>query len=222
MWEQVSVVIPAYNEEEQLFETLFTLANSFSPKEIIGINDGSSDKTGEILEKFCTHTIQFNKNHGKGSALKAGWEKATGEIIVCLDADLGSSVREAYKLVEPLQNPDIDGVIGRLPSQKKGGFGVVKRYAQKIIYQETGQWFLAPLSGQRSFRKQWLSVLLSKTYYGYGVEVVMTIDLIKSGARIVERDVDMYHRELGKTLSGFWHRGKQWYHLSKTLRRAKT
>lgn len=221
MWEKVSVVIPAYNEADRLSETLESLLNSFSPKEVIGVNDGSQDNTGEILQKYCTSTVQLENNQGKAHALKAGWEKVQGEIIVCLDADLGSSIREAYHLVEPLKDQTIDGVIGRLPAHKQGGFGIVKRHAQKRIFEETGMWFHAPLSGQRSFRKKWLQLLLSRSYFGYGVEAAMTIDLIKHGAHLVERDVNMYHRELGKSLFGFYHRGKQFFHIAKTLRSGK-
>lgn len=222
MWNQVSVVIPAYNEEERLKETLQSLMSTFSPLEVIGVNDGSNDRTGEILEQFCTHTIHLTSNQGKASALKAGWEKVEGEIIVCLDADLGSSIKEARHLVEPLQNPAIDGVIGKLPAPNSSGFGFVKRRAQKLIYKETGQWFSAPLSGQRSFRRKWLNVLWSRSYVGYGIEAAMTIDLLKNGANLIEKDVNMYHRELGKTVYGFFHRGRQYWHLWKTMRSVKT
>lgn len=218
MWEQVSVIIPAFNEEKRLESTLESLTRVYEPYELIGINDGSSDKTGQILEKYCSVVLHLPVNQGKGTALKAGWEKAMGEIILCLDADLGASVIEADRLIEPLEYPFIDGVIGRLPAHRKGGFGLVKKRAQQYIFEQTGQWFSAPLSGQRSFRRKWLDVLLEKTYVGYGVETAMTIDLVKNGALLIETDVHMYHRELGRGIKGFFHRGKQYVDLLKTIR----
>ena len=135
-----------------------------------------------------------------------------------MDADLGRSVVEAEKLITPLQKENIDGVIGVLPRHRQGGFGLVKKRAQHLIYKATGQWIQEPLSGQRSFRRKWLATLTEKSYFGYGIETAMTIDLLKAGAILIEADVLMYHREMGRSLKGFLHRGKQWFDMEKTIR----
>ncbi|MDE5412230.1 glycosyltransferase family 2 protein [Alkalihalobacterium chitinilyticum] len=215
---QASVVIPAFNEQERIEHTLKTLKEQSWVQEIITVNDGSSDATGEICEKYSDVTVHFKSNHGKGQALKAGWEKANGLYIVSLDADIGSTASEGKKLLTPLTYPFIDVVIGTLPPSKKRGFGFVKRKAQNVIYKKTGKWVTSPLSGQRAFHRKWLPALLNKNYNGFGIELAMTIDLINAGAQIVEVDTNITHRHTGKNLSGFLHRGKQWLHIEAALR----
>lgn len=216
MRNNVSIVVPAFNEEAYLETTLWTLKNEDWYEQLIVVNDGSTDSTGEICDKYGDKIIHFTKNQGKSKALQAGWKLAEGNIILCLDADLGETVTEAGKLLLPFHNSSIDAVIGVLPTQSKRGFGLVKKRAQQLIYKKTKHWIKAPLSGQRAFRRKFLPLLLSKHYHGFGVETAMTIDLLRQGATIVEVDVEMRHRQTGKSLKGFLHRGRQWLELEKT------
>lgn len=92
----VSIVVPAFNEEEalplfykQLRDVLDTLPESY---EIIFVNDGSSDKTGEIIEGFAAEdpavrTIHFSRNFGHQAALSAGLQKSQGDYTISMDAD---------------------------------------------------------------------------------------------------------------------------------------
>lgn len=217
----VSVIIPAYNEEDYLEYTLSAIRESDWATELIVINDGSNDRTGEIAKKLADQYIGFDENRGKGEALKAGFERANYEIIVCLDADLGVTASEGRKLVAPLfADKEIDSVIGRLPVQKKRGFGMVRRRASALIYNETGVKIEAPLSGQRSIRKKWLPIIRESIFLGYGVETVLTMKLLQHGAKLVEVDVDMKHRQYGKNFAGLMHRAKQWYDIEKSVWKA--
>ncbi|MGO4887042.1 glycosyltransferase family 2 protein [Anaerobacillus sp. MEB173] len=217
---KVSVIIPAYNEEHLLPKTLQCLTHCSWADEIITVNDGSNDQTAIIAEMYSDKTIHLQSNFGKAYALKQGWKIASGDLIMCLDSDLAHSVIEGEKLLNPIvSDPTVDCVIGKLPTPKRKGFGMMKRRAQKIIYSKTGQWITAPLSGQRVFKRKWLELLMKKGYVGYGVEVAMTIDLISAGANVIETDTNIYHRETGKDLSGFFHRGKQWLEMERTLRK---
>lgn len=219
---KISVVIPAYNEADTLKMTLVTLNRCSWVDQLIVVDDGSTDETALIAQKYCEEVIQLPENRGKASALKEAWKQVRGDIIVCLDADLGMTAREGERLVEKIISENHDCVIARLPNQKKSGFGFMKHRAQKLIFSRTGKWFEAPLSGQRAFKKKWLSVLIDKDYYGFGVEMAMTIDLIKAGADVEEVDVSFFHRATGKNMQGFIHRGKQWLDMEKTLRRMRT
>ena len=92
-----SVVVPFYNEEElverfynRLAKVMRTLDKSY---EIILVNDGSTDRTGEILERIALRDpkvlmVDFNRNFGQTAALQAGFDHACGEIIVALDGDM--------------------------------------------------------------------------------------------------------------------------------------
>jgi glycosyltransferase involved in cell wall biosynthesis len=95
---KISIVIPAYNEAENLpllrDEIAVVMKNITGDYEIIIVNDGSSDKTQEVIEKLFQDDqnhikgIQFRSNFGKASALKAGFNDAQGEIILTMYADL--------------------------------------------------------------------------------------------------------------------------------------
>jgi len=104
----VSVLVPVLNEEDSLPELhrrlLDTLNGIGKSYEIIYINDGSTDSTEVLLEKFHSDDkrvkiIEFNRNYGQHMALFAGFEFAGGEIIVTIDADLQNPPEEIPKLV---------------------------------------------------------------------------------------------------------------------------
>ncbi len=107
-----SIVVPAYNEKENLPELLSSIKeimNSFNEKyEVILVDDGSTDGTREwikaSLEKYPFLTyIRFRKNSGKSAALQAGFDHANGEIIITMDADLQDDPAEIPKLLAKLE-----------------------------------------------------------------------------------------------------------------------
>jgi undecaprenyl-phosphate 4-deoxy-4-formamido-L-arabinose transferase len=105
---QVSVVIPVFNEEENLPELYARLKPALEglgrSHEIILVNDGSRDRSLELLRDLASRdravvVIDFNRNYGQHSAVFAGFEAARGEVIVTLDADLQNPPEEIAKLV---------------------------------------------------------------------------------------------------------------------------
>lgn len=84
----------------------------------------------------------------------------------------------------------------------------------------TGVELDATLSGQRIFKREVLEKF-DEIPFGYGVEVGMTIDILKYGFKIKEVLVNMTHNETGRNLKGFIHRGKQYYHIKKGFRTKK-
>lgn len=108
----ISVVIPLFNEEESLPElekaVESALKSSFS-YEIIFVDDGSTDKSWEVIEvlqKKGNHIkgISFRNNYGKSTALQAGFERAEGEFIVTMDADLQDDPNEVPEMVQMLKD----------------------------------------------------------------------------------------------------------------------
>ena len=104
----VSVLVPVLNEEESLPELQKRLQNTLDgigkPYEIIYINDGSTDTTEVLLEKFHADdkrvkVVEFNRNYGQHMALFSGFEFARGEIVITIDADLQNPPEEIPKLV---------------------------------------------------------------------------------------------------------------------------
>ncbi len=109
----ISVVIPVHNEQEVL-ETLYqrltaSLDKIGKPYEILLTNDGSTDRSSEMLRELHQRKpdqiriIEFNGNYGQHMAIMAGFERVRGQIIITMDADLQNPPEEIYKLVEAME-----------------------------------------------------------------------------------------------------------------------
>lgn len=115
---QISVVIPAYNEEQRLEPTLETtvayLQNNFDAYEILVIDDGSKDKTEDVALKYKTkgvRCIRNPKNMGKGFSVKLGMVNAKYDPILFMDSDLNTPIEETKKLLDAMHE-GYDVVIG--------------------------------------------------------------------------------------------------------------
>ena len=117
---KVSIIIPAYNEQSTIKKILDEVLTSNSlnlAKEIIVIDDNSLDNTLEIAKNIstnheCIKILAQPKNCGKGAALRLGFSRATGEIVLIQDADLEYSPKEYPKLLGPIVNGKADVVYG--------------------------------------------------------------------------------------------------------------
>lgn len=111
----VSAIIPVYNEDKSLDDLLRTICSFKNVHEIICVDDGSQDRSLEILDRYSKHVqiIHFSTNCGKGSALAAGIKAARGDIVLFLDADLlNLNSRHIQALVEPLIHQRSKAVVG--------------------------------------------------------------------------------------------------------------
>jgi cellulose synthase/poly-beta-1,6-N-acetylglucosamine synthase-like glycosyltransferase/peptidoglycan/xylan/chitin deacetylase (PgdA/CDA1 family)/spore germination protein YaaH len=114
----VSVIVPAYNEERVIVQTIASLLNQkyAGPLEIVVVDDGSSDETADIIEEaYAEHplvAIYRKPNGGKASALNFGIARATHEIVIGLDADTLFDDDTVAELVQPLEDPRVGAVAG--------------------------------------------------------------------------------------------------------------
>ncbi len=109
---QLSVIIPAYNEEKVIFKNLKQvesyLKRNFDKHEIIVVNDGSSDKTADEVRKFGkAKLVTYKKNRGKGYAVKKGVFRAKYEHVLFMDADLATPVSEIKRFVPYADDFDV-------------------------------------------------------------------------------------------------------------------
>lgn len=205
----VSVLIPAFNEEKKIKLTINSAFKLNGVNEVIVVDDGSRDRTYYKALETRAKVLQLPSNQGKGAALNLGLEKVKEDIILLLDADIGTSAKEAYKLLAPVRKGEVDMTVAKFSLQnKKGGFGLTKRLATWGLRRITGENFLAPLSGQRAITRE-VANKINNFAAGFGVEVALTISVWHSDFKIEEVPVNMTHRFTGRDLKGFWHRGRQ-------------
>lgn len=115
---KLSIIIPAFNEEDTIYKSVKAVLSvklKNIKKEIIIINDGSTDKTKKQIQRIKSKSIILvNKkiNRGKGAAIKEGIKRSSGDVIVIQDADLEYNPQEYKKLIKPIKDDLADVVYG--------------------------------------------------------------------------------------------------------------
>lgn len=113
----VSIVVPVYNEVATVDRLLRRLAALPLPKEVIVVDDGSTDGTASVLrrlqeEGLMDHLLAHDRNRGKGAALRTGFACVTGDVVVVQDADLEYDPAEIPSLLVPISSGNADAVYG--------------------------------------------------------------------------------------------------------------
>ncbi len=210
-------VVPVYNESKYICKTVNNLKSISCIDEIVVIDDGSTDNTYSIIKNLSVKVIRLSKNKGKGNAIKEGIKGLDFDYIVLLDGDLGESVIEINKLIHSVVSNDSDVCIAKFPKSKtKGGFGLVKKFSKMAVFLHTGEKMDCIICGQRIYKRK----VIEKMKYipnRFGVELAMTVEAIRNDFKISIVNVDMKHRETGRNLKGFIHRGRQFFDIFKTF-----
>lgn len=210
MRERVAAIIPAYNEESNIGAVLRVLKQVPEVSEVIVVNDGSTDRTGEVARSFGVRVVDLPVNQGKGAALKAGAAMTRAEVLLFLDADLiGLRPRHVRALVAPILCGETDTTVGIFD----GG-------------RPTTDWAqaLAPfLSGQRALRRELLAGADSLDDAGFGVELQihrLLKRLGKAPKEVILDDVSQVMKEekLG-LVKGFYARMRMYWEIIREIPR---
>ncbi|MGB8781431.1 MAG: glycosyltransferase family 2 protein [Candidatus Bathyarchaeia archaeon] len=198
----VSVVIPAYNEQKTIGhvieETMSVMDSLGVPYEIIIVNDGSTDRTGQIATTYKATVLTNERNRGKGHAIRKGFQQAQGDIVVTLDADGAHSPKEIPDLLSPLSN-GMDIVGG---SRFMGNSGDSTTRLNRLgnfvfnmaITTLTGKRVTDSQTGFRAFKKEALQKLKLASL-GYEIETEITVKGLKNGFAFEERPITCKQRQ---------------------------
>ena len=206
----VFVVIPAWNEQERIAATVRAAAE-FGP--VIVMDDGSRDATTGKARTAGARVLTTRRNLGKGAAMAAGVAALPDQAryVLFLDADLEDSAANALPLIEAVRSGACDMAVALPPPQPGGGRGLVVRLARDGIKRLTGFDATVPLSGQRCLTREAAEAAKAVGYAPrFGVEVGLTIDLLRAGYRVAEVSADLRHRVTGEDWRSQMHRARQY------------
>ncbi|MCJ7752681.1 MAG: glycosyltransferase, partial [Armatimonadetes bacterium] len=211
-----TAIIPAYRAAATIAATVRAARSIPGVAQVVVVDDGSGDETADAARSAGAHTvIALPSNRGKGAALQAGIDDAQHEVILFLDADLGTSAGAAAPLLDALST-GADMSIAVLPSPpRSGGLGLALGLARAATRLLAGLHMAAPMSGQRALTK----TLAQHTGIAprFGVEVGLTVEAAHAGAAIREIPLPLDHSHTGRTLPGFLHRGRQFADILRFL-----
>jgi hypothetical protein len=199
----VAAIIPIYNEEINVADVLEVLHATAILDEVILVDDGSSDRTVEVLLEAASidqrfRVIQHEKNSGKGQAIFSGWAATSAPILLLLDADLKNLTPDHIQaLLDPVINHRADMTLGLF---RGGHFST-----------DLSHWITPFLTGQRGLRAELLKYVSLEASAGYGFEVALTVAARQKGyrKRVVIMKGVWHPSSEARTERGFWY-GAYW------------
>lgn len=208
-----AAIVAARNEGDRIGATVSALREASPGIAVWVADDASADDTRMNAMAAGATVVGRGRPHGKGGNVTATATAALDvlgdeTVVILCDGDLGETAARLIPLAEAVESGECDLAVAAFERKVGGGLGIAKGFARWSIERRCGLRTTAPISGQRAMRASLLRELLPFAPR-YGMEIGMTIDAVRAGARVAEVELDLAHRATGKSLSGFLHRGGQ-------------
>ncbi|MHB0988236.1 MAG: glycosyltransferase family 2 protein [Bellilinea sp.] len=200
---EVTVIIPAYNEQKTIREIIKRVKATGLVHEILVVDDGSTDGTREILQELQhqgeIRAIFHQKNGGKGAALRTGIQNATRDVIIIQDADLEYNPREYPALLQPIEDDIADVVYGsRFLGQARRPILFWNMVANKILTFVTNILYNNILSdmetGYKVFKRELVKDIPLHAHR-FEFEPEFTAKILKRKFRLYEVPIAFYPRD---------------------------
>lgn len=207
---KVLMIIPAYNEEESIFDTVSSILDYRKKVDFdldyVVINDGSTDNTKKILDENHLNAVHLIMNLGIGGAVQTGYKYALEhdyDVAVQFDGDGQHDIESLDSLLEPIRQKEADLVVGsRFVGEVKSGFQTtfMRRFGigviSNLIRWTTGQRILDTTSGYRLANKNIIQQFAQR-YPSKYPEPESIVHILKRKYKVVERPANMFERTGG-------------------------
>lgn len=196
----VSVIIPAFNEEQSIVSTVDrvrgTLCSCGIDGEILVVNDGSTDATGSLARSTGARVLDHERNLGYGASLKTGIRNASSEVIAIIDADGTYPVDRLPELLEAMTGAEMvvgsrTGKTVRIPAVRRPAKWVLNRLANRL----TGTRIPDLNSGLRVFRRSLALGYLNLLPDGFSFTTTITVASLCDGIPVRFIPIDYHTRE---------------------------
>lgn len=212
----LSLIIPAYNEEKRIGKTLEVfyeyMHNTFSEFEMLVVNDGSKDNTLAVLESYKEKmpklkVLTYEKNRGKGGAVKYGVENAEGDYIFFTDADMPYSIENVKIATGVFEKTGADAVLGKRKQTENGEkypwyrnviSKVFSMFVNMVLHIHTTD----TQCGFKGFKKEAAKKIFSVnklTGWGFDVEIFFLAD--KYDMKLERVEVELFHDNEGSKIN---------------------
>ena len=225
---KLSIIVPAYNEEKTIVEMINRVLKvplNNIKKEIIVVDDFSTDKTKEVLDKIKSDSIKIfyhQKNMGKGSAIRTALQHATGDIILIQDADLEYNPEEYPKLIKPILDKKTKVVYGSRLSyikEHKGNMYWLHYFGNWVLTLITNLLFNSRLTDMETCYKVFTKDVIENIKLRskkFDFEPEITAKILKKGYKIYEIPISFQARKFEEGKKITWRDGiKALYYLIK-------
>lgn len=203
---KIGILLPAYNEEENIRQVIDETKKHFDDAEIVVVDDGSQDRTSAWARAAQAHVIRHWRNLGKGEAVKTGFDfflkQSEAEFIVIVDADGQYMTKEAPALVRPLQQRSADVVVGcrnweGKPARHRIG-NLVWKFSFNMLF---GTSFEDTSCGFMAFTRDALSKM-NRIGGGYVIESEILVEAVRNKLRVQHVPVNVRYRQKSGVLRG--------------------